>query len=89
MSEAPKDLILPILIKIQEDAAAFRAELRAQFEAMKADVNARFDAVDVQFRRQRFDSAGMLVMMRGTVGQFDERVAALENRVAVLERRPS
>ena len=88
MADASTDLILPVLIKIQEDAAALRTEMRAQFETMKSNFSARFDAVDVQLRKQRRDSAGMLVIMRGAAGQFDERFAALENRVAALERRP-
>ena len=77
MSEAPTDLILPILKKIQEDIAT-----------LQKSVDSRFDAVDVQLRKQRRDSAGMLVMMRGAAGQIDERVASLEQRVTVLERHP-
>jgi hypothetical protein len=36
-------------------------------------------------RKQRRDSAGMLVMMRATAGDFDERVSEVEERLAVLE----
>ena len=35
--------------------------------------------------KQRRDSAGMLVMMRATVTDFDERVSDVEERVAALE----
>ena len=87
MSNAPSDLILPILMKIQEDAAALRAEMRMQFETMKANVNTRFDAVDIQFRKQRRDIAGMLVMMKGAAGVFDERITTMEQRVGALEQR--
>ena len=85
MTEAPTDLILPILRKIQEDVASLHKEM----VSLQKSVDVRFDAVDVQLRKQRRDSAGMLVIMRGAAGQFDERFVALENRVAALERRPS
>ena len=89
MAEEIKDAILPVLIKIQEDAAAFRAEMRTQLAEIKADVNARFDAVDVQLRKQRRNIAGILVIGKSTAANFDERIAGLERRVTLLERHPS
>ncbi|WP_283805779.1 hypothetical protein [Bradyrhizobium sp. STM 3809] len=38
-------------------------------------------------RKQRRDSAGMLVMMRAAASDFDERVSAVEERMAALEAR--
>ena len=63
------DAILPVLVKIQEEAAAFRKEMRE-----------RLDGIDDTLRKQRRDTAGMLVMMKGAVGIFEERVTALERR---------
>jgi hypothetical protein len=36
-------------------------------------------------RNHRRDSAGMLVMMRATAGDFDQRVREVEDRVAAME----
>ena len=63
------DAILPVLVKIQEEAAAFRKEMRE-----------RLDGIDDTLRKQRRDTAGTLVMMKGAVGIFEERVTALERR---------
>jgi hypothetical protein len=40
-------------------------------------------------RRQRRDAAGMLVMMRATASDFDERASEVEERVAALEGKIS
>lgn len=78
MSEKPHDLTLDILKQIQADMAAFRR-----------DVDDRLDRIEEIQRKTRRDSAGMLVMMRATAGDFDERVSEVEERVAVLEARRS
>ncbi|MCX7350883.1 MAG: hypothetical protein NTZ54_15665 [Alphaproteobacteria bacterium] len=69
-----KDATLQILTKIEDDVAAFRRS-----------VEERLDRVEDINRKQRRDSAGMLVMMRASAGDFDERVSELEERLAVLE----
>jgi hypothetical protein len=74
MSGSVKDATLQILTKIQDDVAAFRRS-----------VEERLDRVEDINRKQRRDSAGMLVMMRATAGDFDERVSEVEERLAVLE----
>jgi hypothetical protein len=74
MSDKVKDATLQVLIKIQDDLAAFRQS-----------VEERLDRIEEINRKQRRDSAGMLVMMRATAGDFDERVSEVEERIAVLE----
>jgi hypothetical protein len=44
----------------------------------------RFDQLETALRKDRRNVAGMLVMMRATAGDFDERVSE-EERVAALE----
>ena len=85
MSEQPTDAILPILIKIQESIRAFRTEMDVRFDR----VEARFESAETLLRKQRRDSAGMLVMMRATVTDFDERVSEVEERVRALEATKS
>jgi hypothetical protein len=78
MSENVKDETLQILKKIQEDTAAFRKS-----------VEDRLERIEEIGRKQRRDSAGMLVMMRATAGDFDERVRDVEERIDALEVKRS
>jgi hypothetical protein len=74
MTDNVDDATLQILTKLQDDVAAFRRS-----------VEERLDRVEDINRKQRRDLAGMLVMMRATAGDFDERVSEVEERLAVLE----
>ncbi len=56
-----------------------------QIQSGFAEMRDRLDRIEEINRKQRRDSAGMLVMMRATAGDFDERVSEVEERVAVLE----
>ena len=49
----------------------------------------RFAQLEASLRKDRRAMAGMLVMMRATAGDFDERVSEIEERVAALEGRAS
>jgi hypothetical protein len=74
MAEAPIDVVLQILIKIQDSIVA-----QAR----------RLERIENLVRKQRREGAGMLVMMRATVSDFDERVGDVEERLAVLEAKQS
>jgi polyhydroxyalkanoate synthesis regulator phasin len=56
-----------------------------QIQSGFAEMRDRLDRIEEINRKQRRDSAGMLVMMRATAGDFDERVSEVEERVAALE----
>jgi hypothetical protein len=45
----------------------------------------RLDRIENVVRKQRRDAAAMMVIMRATVGHFNERVGAVEERVTALE----
>jgi hypothetical protein len=45
------------------------------------------EAVEELLRKHRRDTAGLLVMAKGTAGQFAEDLAAVEERVRALEAR--
>ena len=74
MAEGPTDVVLQILIKIQDSIVAQAT---------------RLERIENLVRKQRREGAGMLVMMRATVSDFDERVGDVEERLAVLEARQS
>ena len=83
MADAPTDAVPHNLIKIQESIAALRSEL-GQF---RQSTDTRFERIETLIRKQRRDAAGMLVMMRATASDFDERVSDVEERVAALEAK--
>jgi hypothetical protein len=74
MADEPVNVTSDILIAIRGDISSFRSS-----------VEQRLDRLEEINRKHRRDSAGMLVMMRATAGDFDERVREVEERVAALE----
>ena len=70
MADNVQNAVLDILRKIQDKLA---------------EHDKRFDRLEEIVRKQRRDSAGMLVMMRATAGDFDERVTEIESRMDALE----
>jgi len=74
MAGAPTDVVLQILIKIQDSIVAQAT---------------RLERIENLVRKQRREGAGMLVMMRAAVSDFDERVGDVEERLAVLEAKQS
>jgi hypothetical protein len=83
MSENVQTAMFEILKKIQADIASFRSETSARFEQFER----RFDEVGDLVRKQRRDTAGLLVMAKSVTGNFAEELAAIEERVRVLESR--
>jgi NADP-dependent 3-hydroxy acid dehydrogenase YdfG len=77
MADNVQSAMLEILKKIQEQLA----EQGRQLEK----VDRRFDRLEELNRKQRRDSAGMLVMVRATAGDFDQRVSDVEARMDALE----
>jgi hypothetical protein len=74
MAEDPTDVTLDILKKIQDGIG----DLRERLERVAAIV-----------QKHRRDGAAMLIMMRATVGFFDDRVGDVEGRVTRLESQKS
>ena len=70
MADEPTDAVPQILIKIQDSIVAQAT---------------RLERIENLVRKQRREGAGMLVMMRATVSDFDERVGDVEERLAALE----
>ena len=74
MADRPTDITLDILMKIQDGIVDLREWL---------------ERVEDVVRKNRRDSAGMMVIMRATSGFFDERVGDFEARVTALETKKS
>jgi hypothetical protein len=64
--------------------------IQADVSDVKADgiaLKGRMDKLEALVRKQGRDSAAMLVMMRGTVGIYDERMKVIEEDVRLLMER--
>jgi predicted nucleic acid-binding Zn-ribbon protein len=91
MSENAQSAMLEILKRIQSDVSGLRSDvsgLRSDVSVLKSDipkVTSRLERVEDLVKRQRRDSAALLVMMRGTVGVFNERMDTLEVEMAALK----
>ncbi len=83
MSENVQTAMYEILKKLQGDLASFRADVNERF----VGVEARFERLEDLVRKQRRDTAGLLVMAKSITGNFAEELAAVEERVRVLEAR--
>ncbi len=60
-------------------------EILKSIQATISNLTDRFDRLEAALRKDRRNVAGMLVMMRATAGDFDERVTEIEERVTALE----
>jgi hypothetical protein len=85
MVEAPTDPVSQILIEIQDSISALRSEVGD----FKRDNEAQHHRMEDLIRKQRRDSAALMIIMRATVSDFDERVNEVVGRVAALEARKS
>jgi len=77
MPDNVQSAMLDILKRIQTDVAEMKGRM-AGVESRLGGVEGRLDRVETVLRKQRRDYAGMLVMMKATAGDFDERVSELE-----------
>jgi hypothetical protein len=78
MSENVQDATLQILIKLREETASFRRS-----------VEVRLDRIEEISRKQRRDTAGMMVIGKAMAGDFAEQMAAVVERVEALEAKRS
>jgi phage-related minor tail protein len=78
MADTLTDAVPQILIKIQDSISTLRS-----------DLTGRLERIETLVRKQRREGAAMLVMMRATVSDFDERVSDVEERLAALEAKQS
>lgn len=72
----PKDLVVHLLREIQADLAAFRKESDERFSKLEAGQ-----------KNLRSAMAGETVLSRMLVGEYEERIEALETKVKILEGR--
>jgi hypothetical protein len=91
MPENVQSAMLEILKRIQSDMADVKNRL-AGVEGRLGGVEGRLGGLEGRMERiedivgkQRRDSAAMLVMMRATVGAFDERLLRVEGDIGLIK----
>jgi uncharacterized protein YukE len=77
MTDNVQDAMLEILKRIQADVGDVKSRV--------GRVETEIAEVQSTLRKMRRDQAGMLVMMRATAGDFDERVRELEERMDAFD----
>jgi hypothetical protein len=93
MSENAQSAMLEILKRIQSDVADVKNRLGGVesrlggVEGRLGKVEGRLERVEDSVAKQRRDSAAMLVMMRGTVGVFDQRLLGVEEDIRLVKER--
>jgi uncharacterized protein (DUF3084 family) len=73
---------------VRSELGTVRSELgtvRSEVGQFRTSVEGRLDRLEQLNRKYRRDAAAMMVIMRATAGDFDERVSAVEERVTALE----
>jgi uncharacterized protein YceH (UPF0502 family) len=73
------------ILKGIQTSIATLSERVGRLDERVGELGERFDRLETEMRKDRRNVAGMLVMMRATAGDFDARVAEVEERVAALE----
>ena len=74
------------MFELLKSIQASIVELRAEIAELRTTQDRRMESIEEVMRKQRRDTAGMLVMMKGVVGVFEERVTGPETRVMMLEQ---
>jgi DNA repair ATPase RecN len=88
MPDGLTDITTDLLIAIREDISSFRASVEGHLDRVEGRldlVEGRLDQLEQTGRKYRRDAAAMMVIMRATTGDFDERVSAVEEQIAALE----
>ena len=83
MPDNVQSAMFEILKSIQSDVSELKGRLGG-VEGRLGGVEGRLDRLEALVRRHGRDSAAMLVMMRGTVGIYDERMKVIEEDVRLL-----
>ena len=83
MADNVQSIMLEILKQIQADVSDIKVRV-VGLETDAAEQKTRTGRLEDLAKRQRRDTAAILVMMKGTVGVFDERLRDVENDVRIM-----
>jgi hypothetical protein len=83
MPDNVQSAMFELLKRIQTDVSEVKSDM-SELKGRVAGVEGHMDKLETLVRKQGRDSAAMLVMMRGTVGIYDERMKTIEEDVRLL-----
>lgn len=86
MTDNVQSAMLEILMRIQTDVSGLKTDVSSVKGRMDG-FEGRMDKLEALVRKQGRDSAAMLVMMRCTVGIYDERMKVIEEDVRLIMER--
>ena len=78
----PQDMIVPLLREMRTEMQTNFSDVRRRFEA----VDARFDKLERRFDNLREAMNGESVLGRYAAAEVEERLEAIEKRLAALEK---
>ncbi len=78
--------MLDILKRIQTDVSGLKTDVSG-LKADMVEVKGRLEQLETASKKQSRDSAAMLIVMRGTVGAFDERGGKLEDEIRLIREQ--
>ncbi len=83
MPDSVQSAMFDILRRIQSDITDMKSDM-SEVKGRMSALEGRMEKLEVLVRRQGRDSAAMLVMFRGTVGIYDERMKVIGEDVRLL-----
>jgi hypothetical protein len=86
MPDNIQSAVFEILKRIQTDVSDLRTSM-VDVKKRQDQHDERMSRIEDMIRKSRRDSAAMLVMMRGTVGVFDERMTDVEEDVRRVKEK--
>ena len=86
MPDNIQSAMFEILKRVQTDLASVKTDV-SEIKSSLARLEGRVERLEDIAKKQRRDSAAMLVMMRGTVGVFNERLNELDVNMVLLKER--
>ena len=93
MPDNIQSAMFEILKRVQTDLASVKTDVSeikssvARLDGRVERLEGRVERLEDIAKKQRRDSAAMLVMMRGTVGIFNERLNELDVNMVLLKER--
>jgi septal ring factor EnvC (AmiA/AmiB activator) len=79
MAENVQSAMLEILKRLQTDSVDVKKQL--------GEIDGRLSKLETQVKKQNADSAAMLVIMRATVRDFNERITEIEDDIRFIKRK--
>lgn len=86
MPDNIQSAMFEILKRVQTDLASVKTDV-SEIKVRLENLDKRVERLEDIAKKQRRDSAAMLVMMRGTVGVFNERLNELDVNMVLLKER--